>query len=662
MNDFPRQKLRELVARYGHSLCYDPLRCEGLLRDFCGQNRLEVFALSQAVKDGIPGELLTSSGNLPVEVLLSRFAKCLEDRCGMNSDLARWTIESWTLALGLGTEEQLKSLASPAERTGTPKAKRWLLRFALPLSGIFIVLVLALNRNGDHRPLSPTAPLVKGTIEINSEPPEAKCFFDSKLVGLTPKIIESVDKGNHYILVAKDGYQESKQEVTILQGGKHQLFVHLTPMIPPSPQPLSLLGGLSIRSEPSGVECYIDGRYVGVTPLELKDLEQKTFHLAANKDGYVEATESVTVNANSVREVTLRLVPKSQMAGGSPSTVPLSEAAIPRLPDLPNETSLLLKAMLDGSQNDQIEEVESARIKLQGIRKESRCPDKKLARKNNAAGLDAASKEENVASAKRFYEAYSYCPKDVEILNNLGDALRRVGDYDNAEKALLMTLALAPARANGWANLGYVLSIKGDVNAGAACFLNAIRYSRNQNRTIGILKNCAEYDPLPNAQESARIALYRLGRLQSTNDGAKNSKYEGEWKISATPGKEISPQSSPVAKVPSGYLPSVGSVDILMEWAFCYVKQYAPQDIIKDEGKVSCEGQADLFKKEVISYMKTSAECTACMDNPNIDKIIIAIAEVLWTNQQTGIAGRMPGSAIPIATLTVCDKVTAKGK
>ena len=71
MNDIPRQKLRELVGRYGRTLCDDPLRCEGLLRDFCGENRLEIFALSQAVKDGIPSELLNSSGQIPVEVLVT---------------------------------------------------------------------------------------------------------------------------------------------------------------------------------------------------------------------------------------------------------------------------------------------------------------------------------------------------------------------------------------------------------------------------------------------------------------------------------------------------------------------------------------------------------------------------------------------------------------
>ncbi len=46
MNEFPRQKLCELIAQYGHSLCDDPRRCEALLRDYCGQNRKEIFVLT----------------------------------------------------------------------------------------------------------------------------------------------------------------------------------------------------------------------------------------------------------------------------------------------------------------------------------------------------------------------------------------------------------------------------------------------------------------------------------------------------------------------------------------------------------------------------------------------------------------------------------------
>ena len=36
MNDELRQKLCELIVEYGRSLCNDPRRCEGLLKDYYG--------------------------------------------------------------------------------------------------------------------------------------------------------------------------------------------------------------------------------------------------------------------------------------------------------------------------------------------------------------------------------------------------------------------------------------------------------------------------------------------------------------------------------------------------------------------------------------------------------------------------------------------------
>lgn len=40
MHNEPRQKLRELIIEYGRSLCDDPRRCEALLKDYCGQYKL----------------------------------------------------------------------------------------------------------------------------------------------------------------------------------------------------------------------------------------------------------------------------------------------------------------------------------------------------------------------------------------------------------------------------------------------------------------------------------------------------------------------------------------------------------------------------------------------------------------------------------------------
>lgn len=99
-SDVPRQKLCEIVARYGQSVYEDPRKCEGLLRDFCGGYRREIYALVNALRERTAEDLLSASEGVPQEVLAARLAKRLEDFRGLDKELAYWAVVSWGLALG----------------------------------------------------------------------------------------------------------------------------------------------------------------------------------------------------------------------------------------------------------------------------------------------------------------------------------------------------------------------------------------------------------------------------------------------------------------------------------------------------------------------------------------------------------------------------------
>lgn len=101
MNSLPRQKLCEVIAAYGRALCDDPRRCEGLLRDLCGEHRREIFVLINAVRERVAADLLSSQGSAPNEVLLARLTKRLEDNLALARDAARWAVESWAMALAV---------------------------------------------------------------------------------------------------------------------------------------------------------------------------------------------------------------------------------------------------------------------------------------------------------------------------------------------------------------------------------------------------------------------------------------------------------------------------------------------------------------------------------------------------------------------------------
>jgi len=105
MNDLPRQRLCEIIQKYGRSLCDDQRRCEGLLRDLCGEYRREVNIIVSALKEQVVSDLLTPQSNIPYDALLSRLTKRLHNDLALTEDAARWAVESWALALGVFAPE-----------------------------------------------------------------------------------------------------------------------------------------------------------------------------------------------------------------------------------------------------------------------------------------------------------------------------------------------------------------------------------------------------------------------------------------------------------------------------------------------------------------------------------------------------------------------------
>jgi hypothetical protein len=120
MNDLPRQKLKEIIIQYGRSLCDEPQRCEGLLRDLCGKYQKEIAVLVGALKERVPADLLASQNSTPPVVFLARLTKKLQDNLGLAEEAARWAVESWALALGVISSNDLKTNPSSDPPIPTP--------------------------------------------------------------------------------------------------------------------------------------------------------------------------------------------------------------------------------------------------------------------------------------------------------------------------------------------------------------------------------------------------------------------------------------------------------------------------------------------------------------------------------------------------------------
>ncbi len=103
MNDEVRKELVKLVATYGTELSTDIRKTEGLLRDKCGNHKLEIAVLVSAMRHKIPEEINAKVDSID-QLQFSRFVKRLQENEGTVEVYAKWAIESWVVALGKETE------------------------------------------------------------------------------------------------------------------------------------------------------------------------------------------------------------------------------------------------------------------------------------------------------------------------------------------------------------------------------------------------------------------------------------------------------------------------------------------------------------------------------------------------------------------------------
>ena len=102
MHDLPRQKLCELLAKHGHSLCDDARKLEGLPKDVLrNEHKRETFVLISSLRAGVAHELRGSTSGMPPAALAAKLTRQLCDNLGLDDGVARWSVESWAVALGI---------------------------------------------------------------------------------------------------------------------------------------------------------------------------------------------------------------------------------------------------------------------------------------------------------------------------------------------------------------------------------------------------------------------------------------------------------------------------------------------------------------------------------------------------------------------------------
>lgn len=140
----------------------------------------------------------------------------------------------------------------------------------------------------------------KGSISITSDPPGASVYLDGTHRGTTPISIDNVASGSHTIELTKSRYESKTLAVSLSVGGAENIRESLEP----------LTGSISIASNPSGANVYLDDIYKGRTPTTISGVLPDSHTIRVEKDGYEDLSESVSVAADVTTPLTVNLILK----------------------------------------------------------------------------------------------------------------------------------------------------------------------------------------------------------------------------------------------------------------------------------------------------------------------------------------------------------------
>lgn len=171
-----------------------------------------------------------------------------------------------------------------------------------------------------------------------------------------------------------------------------------------------------------------------------------------------------------------------------------------------SDAESLLRKMLIASQGNSDLELRALISQIGALAKPAK-GNRKTARALNADGLALLRTGAAGQAIGILEQAVAADPADVEIIDNLGFASIKAGNYRKARAACLSALALAPSRSSAWANLGIALAETEGETQAVAAFSNAYRFSGDVAKTIAYLEALSENDPSFKVRAAARRAL-----------------------------------------------------------------------------------------------------------------------------------------------------------
>ncbi|HRT37680.1 MAG TPA: PEGA domain-containing protein, partial [Caldisericia bacterium] len=139
------------------------------------------------------------------------------------------------------------------------------------------------------------------TLEVETTPTNAKLYINGEEKGLTPYTVDKLKPGEYEIKITKSGYEDYKDKITLKDNENKTMKIQLS-KISVTPPPPSY-GFLSVDSDPSGANVYVDNKNIGKTPIKSYQLEPGSHTIKLSLDGYNDYISNVTISSNSTKNL-----------------------------------------------------------------------------------------------------------------------------------------------------------------------------------------------------------------------------------------------------------------------------------------------------------------------------------------------------------------------
>ena len=134
--------------------------------------------------------------------------------------------------------------------------------------------------------------------------------IDGRHFGETPVVAKGLAPGTYDVRVARPGHVPRNERVTIrATAAVRTLDVTLAPGLETAPTAASTStrGAIDVDSRPRGARVIVDGRFVGLAPLRLADVDPGDHQVTLELGGYRSATGRVRVDAGRTAALTTTL-------------------------------------------------------------------------------------------------------------------------------------------------------------------------------------------------------------------------------------------------------------------------------------------------------------------------------------------------------------------